>query len=287
MKNAIGLFAAFCLALIVAIFVYFSQKSVEQKEQIAAHQAKTVKVLVANADFVEGTRVDLNKFEWRPWPVNAMHEDYFRKENEAELKKLNGAVLRGSVLKGEPLKRADLLDIGTKSVVTAFVRPGMRGQVIPISKVTNPSAHFSPGDFVDVILPKSDGGNSSESRERAIRGARIIAVDDKYSKEDDAEEQNAPKNITVEVTEPQAIEIASAMQQGSVTLSLYSAFTPPSASDTNPQATPSAPVTKDEKHDAQAGAQPPTQALAAQRDQGAGAPEEVIILRGSMGPAGK
>lgn len=286
MKNAIGLFAAFCLALIVAIFVYFSQKSVEQKEQIVAHQSKTVKVLVANADFVEGTRVDLNKFEWRPWPVNAMHEDYFRKENEAELKKLNGAVLRGSVLKGEPLKRADLLDIGSKSVVTAFVRPGMRGQVIPISKVTNPSAHFSPGDFVDVILPKSDM-NNTETRERTIRGARIIAVDDKYSKEDDAEEQNAPKNITVEVTEPQAIEIASAMQQGSVTLSLYSAFTPPTASDGNPQVAPTGPAAKDEKHDAQAGAQPPTQALGVQKDQGAGAPEEVVILRGSMGPAGK
>ena len=286
MKNAIGLFAAFCLALIVAIFVYFSQKSVEQKEQIVAHQAKTVKVLVANADFVEGTRIDLNKFEWRPWPANALQEEYFRKEHEAELKKLNGAVLRGAVLKGEPLKRADVLDIGTKSVVTAFVRPGMRGQVIPLAKVANPSAHFSPGDFVDVILPKEDrfGG---DSRERTIRGARIIAVDDKYSKEDDAEDQAAPKNITVEVTETQAIEIASAMQQGSVTLSLYSAFTPPSESDTAPKPAGDAAPKKDEKPVEKGAAQPPTQTLSTSNDQGAPGPDEVVILRGSTGPAGK
>lgn len=284
MKNAIGLFAAFCLALIVAIFVYFSQKSVEQKQQIVAHQAKTVMVLVATSDVLEGTRLELNKFEWKPWPASALQPDYFRKEDEKELKALNGAVLRSSVSKGEPLKKTDLIDIGTKSVVTAFVRPGLRGQVIPLNKVANPSAHFSPGDYVDVILPSSDNINL-QGQQKTIRGARIIAVDDKYSKEEDAEDKGAPKNITVEVTENQAAAIATAMQQGNVTLSMYSAFTPPSKSDVTTSGDAPAGDKESEK-DKRPSADAP-QTLSAPVETTAPGPDDVVILRGTMSAAGK
>ena len=229
MKNAIGLFAALCLALLVAFFVYFFQKSGQKNTE---EKMDTRAILVSTVTLNPGERVDKSKFEWTQWPTKAIQSDYIRKDKPEDIKSVDGAVLRGIILKGEPVKKADLVTIGDKSAVTAFVRPGLRAASIPLTRVSNPSIHYSPGDYVDIIFTKRGRGSEGDT-ESIIRGVRVIAVDEHLvaaQGQRSTDETKQPKNITVELTPPQAEELASAIQEGNVAISQYSAFAPPTQS---------------------------------------------------------
>jgi Flp pilus assembly protein CpaB len=224
MKNAIGLFAALCLALIVAFFVYFFQKNASKHAQENAEKVDMVMVLVAATPLKSGDRAERNKFEWAPWPKNSLQSDYIRKDKEDDIKVLDGAIVRGLVLKAEPIKKGDLVIVGDKSAMTAFVRPGMRAESIPLTKVANPSFHYAPGDYLDVIFAKRSASGVEE--ESIIRGVRIIAVDEKFAPQDKPDAK-IPKNNTLELTPAQSASLADALRDGNITISHYSAFSPP------------------------------------------------------------
>lgn len=224
MKNAIGLFAALCLALIVAFFVYFFQKNASKNAQENASKVETVMVLVAATPLKSGDRADVGKFEWAPWPKSSVLSDYIRKDRTEDIKVLDGAIIRGLVLKAEPIKKGDLVTIGDRSAMTAFVRPGMRAESVPLTKIANPSSHYAPGDYLDVIFAKrSPEGGEEES---IIRAVRIIAVDEKFAPQDKPDGKQ-PKNITLELTPVQSEVLADAIRDGNITISHYSAFSPP------------------------------------------------------------
>jgi Flp pilus assembly protein CpaB len=102
-----------------------------------------------------------------------------------------------------------------------------------LSQVDNPSVHFAPGDYVDIILPNR-GKEGETEVDLLIKGVKIIAVD-QYLQQGQSQGgkplSTVPKTITVEVDTKQAELLAESIFDGHIILSQYSAFTPPKASE--------------------------------------------------------
>lgn len=226
-RNLITTFFAFCLAASVAVLAYFLQKPRSVVTQVKQEETQLVSLLLSKSTLKPGDLVDINKFEWEQWPKDSVDPQYFTKENEAELQKLKGSVVRYQITKGEPLKRSDIMMIGDKSIVTAFINANKRAVSIPLSRVDNPSVHFAPGDFVDIILPNRNKDGESQVN-IFIKGVKVIAVDDRLEQPQSGKALSAvPKTITVEVDPNQAQLLAESILDSHIVISHYSAFAPP------------------------------------------------------------
>lgn len=237
MKNPLIIFAAFSLAAAVAVFTYYSQVANDEKAKIK--NVEMISILVAKKPLKQGERLDLAAFEWTEWPKSASSKQYYTKSQQKNLGNLKGAIVRSPIQRGEPLKKEDLLLVGDKSILSAFVRPQMRAVTLPLTKIVNPSSLYAPGDVVDIVIPKRTQGEAEPEGETLIASVRIIAVDMEFQgmthapKKDDKEPARDPKTITIEVTAKQAEELAGAIPQGNIVVSQHSSFGP--EQDTTPQ----------------------------------------------------
>jgi pilus assembly protein CpaB len=232
MKNVLTTFIALCLAAAVALLAYFLQKSHKAATLVKQEDLNSVPVLMAKINLKPGDQLDMKNFAWGKWPKDSVDPNYFTKENESELAKIKGGIVRFAISKGAPLSRNDIMVLGDKSMVTAFVDPGMRAVTIPLSHVDNPSVHFAPGDYVDLLLPSNTNQNKLEVN-IFIKGVRVIAVDEHFKDEQPgvgkAAGSTVPKTITVEVDPQQAKLLAESILGGHIVVSQYSAFSPPSS----------------------------------------------------------
>lgn len=229
MKNVLTTFIALCLAAAVALLAYFLQKAHKTTTVVKHEDLNAVSVLVAKFPLSPGEVINLNKFDWGKWPKDSVDPGYVKKENEADLAKLKGAIVRFAIPRGAPLNQNDIIMLGDKSMVTAFVDPGMRAVTIPLSHIDNPSVHFSPGDYIDILLPVQSGQGRPEVN-IFIKGVRVIAVDDRFAEPQSGTTKgpaSVPKTITVAVDPSQAKLIAESILVGHIVVSQYSAFSPP------------------------------------------------------------
>lgn len=229
MKNVLTTFIALCLAAAVALLAYFLQQAHKTTTVVKHEDLNAVPVLVAKFPLHPGEALDVNKFDWGKWPKDSIDPGYITKESISDLSKLKGAIVRFAIPKGSPLNRNSILMLGDKSMVTAFVDPGMRSVSIPLTRVDNPSVHFAPGDFVDLLLPSQSGQGKPEVN-IFIKGVRVIAVDDRFAESQSTAGKGTPvvpKTITVAVDPQQAKLIAESILAGHIVVSQYSAFSPP------------------------------------------------------------
>jgi pilus assembly protein CpaB len=231
MNKVLTVFIALCLAAAVALLAYFLQKSQKTTTLVKQEDLSSIPVLVAKTNLKPGEAIDMNKFAWGKWPKDSVDPNYFTKDNQAELAKLKGGFVRFSISKGAPLSRSDITILGDKSMVTTFVDPGMRAVTIPLGQVGNPSVHFAPGDYVDLLLPSNTSQGKPEVK-IFIKAVRVIAVDERFREEQGtgkAIPATVPKTITVEVDPQQAKMLAESILSGHIVVSQYSAFSPPTS----------------------------------------------------------
>ena len=220
--NFSSMFIAFVLALGVAGLVYFMQKQPAAADKQANEDL--TKVLVAKLGLSPGQRISMNNFRWVDWPKSSIQDDYYAQEETEELKKVDGMVVRYEILEGEPLKKADLVAADGKSILAAFIKPNMRAVTVPLRKVANPNVHISPGDSIDILLPRRKG--RSQSVDTILNSIKVIAVDDNFFAPEGETPSTIAKNITLEVDPGQAEALALSISQGNIVISYHSAYTP-------------------------------------------------------------
>ncbi len=193
--------------------------------------APTTRVLVASMDIPQGSFVQMDKqLIWQSWPEENLSANLLV-EGKADAEKLNGAVARREILKGEPIIDNALVKSNEGGFMSAVLSPGMRAISIAVDSTTGNAGFIFPGDKVDLIITHSvstSDNASGESKkmlasETFVENARVLAVDQSL----DNPEQTAmlAKTVTLEVSPEQVEKINVAKDLGKISLSLRSLAT--------------------------------------------------------------
>lgn len=210
------------LTVVVLMGQWLGKKPPAEPEKV-----KTDLILVAPENLAEGAIISIPKMSWKEEPTTAIKPGTITKKDNSLLSQVDGSVVRTPILKGEPIIVEKLIKTRGKSAISAVIREGMRAVTVPYSKLANAPSLIAPGDVVDVIIPKkADGESESYIGQTILTGIRVLAVNSELQK---VEEQDTSKGlnnkaITLEVTASQAEDLAGAIRDGAVVISMQSIF---------------------------------------------------------------
>ncbi|MDP1025795.1 Flp pilus assembly protein CpaB [Sphingomonas sp. KR1UV-12] len=185
-------------------------------------------VLVATRALPVGTILDASALKFQPWPKELVDNAYFIKD-KADLKSLQGTVVRNAITAGQPVTQGALVKPGDRGFLAAALGPGMRAVTVPVSAQSAVAGFVFPGDRIDLVLTQSvaGGGDGPPLRvsETFMRNMRVLATDQRTDNQvgDDGKTQvRTFSTVTLEVTPKIAEELAVAQTVGSISLSLRS-----------------------------------------------------------------
>lgn len=189
-------------------------------------------VLVAAASLERGQKTQTSSFEWRPWPKDSVVDAFATRENMPDaVATYAGSLVRVPLVAGEPIIAAKLIQLDGSGMMSALLREGMRAVAVKVTPETGAGGFILPGDFVDVILTRSEKvetpSRSGGVKERdvlftdtMILSVRVLAIDETYEEDSETNNISPKRTATLEVTAEMAEILALAEQAGRVTLSL-------------------------------------------------------------------
>ncbi len=219
-KSSKSLF--FFIAVISILLIIVISVKVDKKPATVT----TSEIMIAAVDIQNGGILDTTKAAWKKIPKDELKESYIQKTDTALIQQLNNSVAKKLILKGDTINQNDLLDTHGRSSLSAVIKDGMRAVAVPYSKLANAPTIISPGDIIDIILPKRAAGNQSDYfGETILQSVRVLAVDKSIRNDNDAENRSTlPKSITLEVSSDQAENLAASIRDGQVVVSMHSVF---------------------------------------------------------------
>lgn len=184
-------------------------------------------VLVARRDIPLGELTKDTDFRWQTWPADAVTRAFItKKDGEAGLQSVSGAVARAPILAGEPVTRIKLVKPGEGGVLAAILPRGMRAISTRIKEETAAGRLILPNDHVDVILTRRLRGANGQDQhvsDTLFRNVRVLAVGQQIeTKEGKKAAEGSANTATMELSPSQAELLARANAMGEISLSLRS-----------------------------------------------------------------
>jgi pilus assembly protein CpaB len=174
---------------------------------------RMVDVAIVSGDVPIGAPLGSN-VKWTPWPADAVNQHFITRDNEPDaVEKLKGSVTRMAMYRGEPVRRAKLIDEG-QSFMSSILPSGSRAVATSIAADTSAGGFILPNDFVDVIMTRrSDtGGSSGFTTETILQNIRVLAIDQTIQEDEEGKKTRVGQTATLELT-PQQAEIITVAQQ--------------------------------------------------------------------------
>lgn len=214
----------FFFVAIISILLIFVAMSKKEKN---VEQPTTTEVMTTPVDIKAGSSIDTDKATWKAVNNSDLKDSYIKKSDTPLIQKLDNSVAKKSILKGDIIEQSDLIDTHGRSSLSAVIKDGMRAVAVPYSKLANAPTIITPGDIIDIILPRKTSGqqNSYFVGETILQSVRILAVDKSIKNDNDSEGKSGlPKSITLEVSAEQAENLAASIRDGQVVVSMHSVF---------------------------------------------------------------
>jgi pilus assembly protein CpaB len=205
-KRAIIMLILSLLAGIAAVFLaarWMGQQAAE----------KTVQIVVAKGNLVQGQALGASSLEALPWPALNVPEGSFN-----DPKQLEGRVVRAPVYKGEAILQAKLAPVGSKAGLDSVIKDGKRAITVRVNEVYGVAGFLQPGSYVDLLVNMRDNKESPLSRivlERVL--VLAVAQNTDRPEEGKARVVNA---VTLEVSPEDAEKIDLARNVGTLSLVL-------------------------------------------------------------------
>ncbi|MCB1592134.1 MAG: Flp pilus assembly protein CpaB [Alphaproteobacteria bacterium] len=220
-------------AVLVAVLV---QVSLGGKKGGSA-SAEMVEVLVAARDLKIGDELSDGDMRWQEWPKGSLFRGAIKREDEQEAAEALEGRLRRDVAKDEAVLKSFLLREKAGNFVANSLEPGMRAMAIKVEAKTMVGGFIKPGDFVDVVMTyklniKADKNEAPGlqtlvnmnvdkwASETILQRVRVLAIDQTAEFEDDKDEAEVGKTVTLAVDAQQAEKLALAAEFGKITLAL-------------------------------------------------------------------
>jgi len=215
------------VAGVAAFFLMMGNRPAPSSEVqiVAPIEEKTVRVLVADKDFMRGERIGVDTTRWIKWPEKALSESFITEDSGANQEDLAEAVARTLIVAGEPILEAKIVRVGSSGLMAAVVTPGMRAVTMRVNPETASGGFILPGDQVDIMYSETDDDNVTQV-ETLFQDIKVLAVNTIYSENPETPVIEG-SNITVELWPLDAESfVAARTSRGELSLALRSVFEP-------------------------------------------------------------
>lgn len=194
------------IAAIGLAFIVRGMVTPKRPEAVAAAPPPrpVVQVLVAKRDLPIGTRLTPADLGWQPWPADALNASFVTDGGspalpaqmpdkavqkaaraasdlvmpQGPLQAFEGAIVKEALAVGEPVVARKVVRAGQSGFMAVVLQPGMRAMAVPINAETAAGGFILPGDRVDVLQSRQEGGsNKAMVTEVLMRNVRVLAID--------------------------------------------------------------------------------------------------------------
>lgn len=185
----------------------------------------TVDVLVAKSDLEKAKSIEEGDIGWQLWPAASAGSQVIRKTDRPDaIKDFVGGIVRSPMLAGEPIRESKVVAANGRGFMATGLPYGMRAISFDIAPDTDAGGFILPNDHVDVILTQKPSGTQGETdfiSKVILSNVQVLAVDQQIE-EKDTQKVIVGKTATIQVNPEQAEKLASARQQGTISLALRS-----------------------------------------------------------------
>jgi len=185
-------------------------------------QMQTSEVLVASTNLDSGTPLTVDAVHWQSWPSKAVDQSYITQSALPDLGKfVDGAVVRSPLVAGQPITNMNVVHATDSGYMAAMLDPGMRAVSITVSTESVAGGFILPNDRVDVIVTQKISDSPARYTSKILLSSvRVLAVDQNVSQQKDQKAIESPRTATLELSPPQAQEVARAQAAGALSLAL-------------------------------------------------------------------
>jgi pilus assembly protein CpaB len=204
----LGLFA------VVLVRNYVSKQTPAQQAQVTA----TVPVVVASREIKRGETLQPNLLKVATVPRDAAPAGSFQTIQQLTGTQGQERVALHTLIPNEPILPTKVTGPGGRAILSATVAEGMRAVSLRSNEVAGVSGFVLPGDHVDILLTRTNEGNTVT--QTLANNVLVLGIDQNPSDESSAPQ--VARAVTVQVTPAQAHMITLAQSVGQVTLALRS-----------------------------------------------------------------
>lgn len=192
-----------------------------------AQSIETVGVLVARRDIGVGQGLVADDLGWQVWPAASAGEGMIRQSDKPDaIKELTGAVARGTFAAGEPIREQKLIRAGGSGFLSAILPEGMRAVSAEVAEDKRAGGFILPNDRVDVMLtrtdPESQKNGTGLVTETILTNVRVLAIGQVIEDKEGQRAVAGKATATLELSPRQAEILASATENGTLSLALRS-----------------------------------------------------------------
>ncbi|WP_245424240.1 Flp pilus assembly protein CpaB [Methylovirgula sp. 4M-Z18] len=182
-------------------------------------------VVVASEPIKFGGTLGPDNLTEVPWPARSVPENTFA--HVKDLTKDGSRVALASFVRNEPIVAGKVTLPGQRASLSTTIETGKRAVAIAVDDVRGVAGFIFPGDYVDVVLTRSNNGNDEQKdfSEVILQHVKVLAIDQSAS--DRPEKPTIAKAVTVEVTSEQALKVLLASNSGRLSLILRHAAEEP------------------------------------------------------------
>ncbi len=177
----------------------------------------TSSVVVAAEPLAFGVAITSNEVKEIHWPSNSRPEGAF--STVEELTKEGRRVVLSPFVRGEPIVAGKVSAPNGRATLSTVIEEGKRAVTVAVDDVRGVAGFIFPGDFVDVVLTRTNNGDGQQDfSEVILQHIKVLAIDQVAGERQ--ERPTVAKAVTVEVTQEQALKILLATNVGRLSLIL-------------------------------------------------------------------
>jgi pilus assembly protein CpaB len=199
---------------LIAVFLvrnYLASASAKQPEV-----ALTVPVVVASSPIERGKTVEAAGLKTVNYPADAVPAGAFRSVSDLTGASADKRVAIRTISANEPILADKISGPGGRMILSTTLTPGMRAVSLRSNDVAGVAGFILPGDRVDILLTRPVG--EGQVTQVVADNVRVLGVD--QTADDSADKPQVARAVTVEVKPDQAQAISLAQAVGQVSLSL-------------------------------------------------------------------
>lgn len=198
-------------------YVAYDFMETQSLRSAAERAPEMVTIMVATQTIPFGASIEPHMATVRPWPVDALPEGAFTDPSLLLASDPNDARrARNPIYEGQPFLADHVSEFGEKVTIVNSLSPNGRAVAISVNVETTAGGFVTPGDYVDIVLTRRDGGDHRAVT--ILQNVRIIAVDQNANEQ--ADTAQISRTVTVDVTPQEGQALAIAQNAGRLSLML-------------------------------------------------------------------
>jgi pilus assembly protein CpaB len=207
------------LALFLALAAVFLARnwmlSQTTRPTAEVEKASTVKVVAAGATLKFGDRLAKENLRLIDWPASSVPEGTFKSIDE--LLEPQARVALQAIQPNELILVSKVTGPGQRASLSAVITSGMRAMTIRVDDVLGVAGFVLPGDRVDIMLTR-EIVQEQPITDVLLQNVKVLGIDQRSDEQ--SNEPNVVKAVTLEVTAEQAQKITLAAEVGTLSLAL-------------------------------------------------------------------